>query len=138
MRPARPWRRCCDRATPQRQHRRSPHRARCRRCPAPQDRRCRAPRLKASGLERFPFTELEANAAWLATVGFAADLTRWFQLLCLTGPLAAAEPKTLCWRLWHTPARIIRKGRQDVIRLLDAWPDTDQILAAYQRIATLT
>lgn len=62
-------------------------------------------RLKASGLERFPFTNLDANKAWLATVGWAADLVRWFQLLCLTGPLAAAEPKTLRWRLWHTPAR---------------------------------
>jgi hypothetical protein len=94
-------------------------------------------RLKASGLERFPFTDLDANQAWLATVAMAADLVRWFQLLCLTGPLAAAEPKTLRWRLWHTPARVIRKARRHVIRLLDGWPDTTEILAAYQRIAAL-
>ena len=53
------------------------------------------------------------------------------------GPLAAAEPKTLRWRLWHTPARVIRKARRHVIRLLDGWPDTTEILAAYQRIAAL-
>ncbi|NLA36335.1 MAG: IS1380 family transposase, partial [Actinobacteria bacterium] len=94
-------------------------------------------RLKASGLQRFPFTNLDANKAWLAAVGWAADLVRWFQLLCLTGPLAAAEPKTLRWRLWHTPARVIRKSRRHVIRLLDRWPDTTEILAAYQRIAAL-
>jgi hypothetical protein len=95
-------------------------------------------RLKASGLERFPFTDLAANQAWMQTVCHAADLVRWFQLLCLTGPLAAAEPKTLRWRLWHTPARVIRKGRTDVIRLLDGWPDTPTILRAYTRISTIT
>lgn len=94
-------------------------------------------RLKASGLERFPFTDLDANRAWLATVAMAADLVRWFQLLCLTGPLAAAEPKTLRWRLWHTPARVIRHSRRHVIRLLDGWPDTNEILTAYGRIAAL-
>ena len=94
-------------------------------------------RLKASGLERFPFTDLHANQAWLATVAMAADLVRWFQLLCLTGPLAAAEPKTLRWQLWHTPARVIHKARRHVIRLLDGWPDSTEILAAYQHIADL-
>jgi hypothetical protein len=94
-------------------------------------------RLKASGLERFPFTDLDANRAWLATVAMAADLVAWFQLLCLTGPLAAAEPKTLRWRLWHTPARVIRHSRQHIIRLLDGWPDTNEILAIYRRIAAL-
>jgi len=95
-------------------------------------------RLKASGLERFPFRDLDANRAWLATVGQAADLVRWFQLLCIIGPLAAAEPKTLRWRLWHTPARVIRKGRGHVVRLLDGWPDTHTILGAYQRTAALS
>jgi len=37
----------------------------------------------------------------------AADLVVWFQLLCLTGPLALARPKRLRWDLWHAPARII-------------------------------
>jgi hypothetical protein len=95
-------------------------------------------RLKASGLERFPFTNLDANHAWLATVAHAADLVRWFQLLCLTGSLAVAEPKTLRWRLWHTPARVIRKGRRDLIRLLDGWPDTNALLDAYHHITSLT
>jgi Transposase DDE domain group 1 len=60
-------------------------------------------RLKDSGLCRFPFTDLDANRAWLATVCFAADLVRWFQLVCVTAPLARAEPETLRWRLWHAP-----------------------------------
>lgn len=95
-------------------------------------------RLKASGLERFPFTDLDANRAWMALVCFAADLVRWFQLLCLTGPLARAEPKTLRWQLWHTPARVVRHGRQTIVRILDDWPNADTLLAAYRRIPRVT
>lgn len=93
-------------------------------------------RLEASGLERFPFTDLHTNRAWLASVAMAADLVAWFQLLCLAESLATAEPKTLRWRFWHTPARVTRHSRRHVIRLLDGWPDTTEILAAYGRIAT--
>jgi hypothetical protein len=95
-------------------------------------------RLKASGLERFPFTNLDANRAWMALVCFAADLVRWFQLLCLRGPLAVAEPKTLRWQLWHTPARVVRHARRTIMRLLDDWPTADALLAAYGRIARIT
>jgi hypothetical protein len=94
-------------------------------------------RLKDSGLCRFPFSDLDANRAWLAAVCFAADLVRWFQLLCLTGHLTRAEPKTLRWRLWHAPARLIRHARQDIVRILDGWPDAPAILAAHARIAAL-
>jgi hypothetical protein len=95
-------------------------------------------RLKDSGLCRFPFRDLDANRAWLATVCHADALVRWFQLLCLTGPLAVAEPKTLRWRLWHAPARLIRHARTDIVRILDHWPDAPAIVAAHTRIATLT
>jgi hypothetical protein len=95
-------------------------------------------RLKASGLERFPFASLAANRAWMATVGFAADLVRWFQLLCLHGALVTAEPKTLRWALWHTPARIVRRARQHVVRIIDGWPTARQLLDAYSNIELIT
>ena len=95
-------------------------------------------RLKASGLLRFPFTDLAANQAWLALVRYSADLVRWFQLLCLTGPLAAAEPKMLRWQLWHTPARIVKRARRHIVRILDDWPTANNVLAAYRRIALIT
>lgn len=94
--------------------------------------------LKDSGLERFPFTDWEANQAWLQTVMWAADLATWFQLLCLTGPLARAKPKRLRWTFWHAPARIIRTARRDVVRILDGWPTATEIVAAYRAIAALT
>ena len=95
-------------------------------------------RLKDSGAQRFPFTDISANRAWLAVVCFADALVRWFQLLCLTGPLAGAEPKTLRWTLWHTPARIIRRSRQHVVRILHGWPTAGDLLDAYQRIPLIT
>ena len=82
-------------------------------------------RLKDSGADRFPFVDIDANRAWLAVVCFADALVRWFQLLCLTGPLAVAEPKTLRWSLWHTPARLVHHARRHIVRILDGWPTTD-------------
>jgi hypothetical protein len=110
--------------------------------PAELDRQMRAhahvedhiQRLKDSGLLRFPFTDFAANQAWLQVVCWASDLVVWFQHLCLTGPLAVAKPKRLRWTLWHTPARIIRTARRDVIRILDGWPTTTDLLAAYTAI----
>jgi hypothetical protein len=95
-------------------------------------------RLKDSGADRFPFVDIDANRAWLAVVCFADALVRWFQLLCLTGYLAVAEPKTLRWGLWHTPARIVRHARRHIVRILDGWPTADELIAAYRRIALLT
>lgn len=87
-------------------------------------------RLKASGLERFPFTDLDANKAWLFLVCLAADQVRWFQLLCLAGRLAKAEPKTLRWQLWHMPARVVRRARRTIVRLVDGWPEAGQLRRA--------
>ena len=95
-------------------------------------------RLKDSGLERFPFTDFGANSAWPAQVGFAADLVRWFQLLCLRCDLHQAEPKSLRWRLWHAPARLVRSGRRTILRVLEGWPDAGALLDTHRRIALLT
>ena len=91
-------------------------------------------RLKSSGLERFPFSDLHANRAWLANLCWADSLVRWFQQLVLSGPLAVAEPKQLRWALWHTPARIVRKARRHIVRIVEGWPTAPQLLAAYQRL----
>ena len=94
-------------------------------------------RLKDSGLERFPFRDLDANRAWMQTVCLAADLVRWFQHLCCTGHLATAEPKRLRWTLWHTPARIVRRAGRDVMRIIDGWPTTTDLIDAHRRITAI-
>jgi len=95
-------------------------------------------RLKESRLSRFPFTSFEANANWLMAVAMGGDLVRWFQLLCLDGSWKDARPKASRWEVFHAPGRIMRGARRIVIRLLDGWPTTRQLLSDYQRITLLT
>ncbi len=95
-------------------------------------------RLKDSGADRFPFADIDANRAWLAVACMADSLVRWFQQFCCHGVLTVAEPKTLRWTLWHTPARLVRRSRRHVIRILDGWPTASDIIDAYQTVARIT
>jgi hypothetical protein len=95
-------------------------------------------RLKEAGLERMPFTSFEANSAWLQEVCLAADLVRWFQLLCLEGTWRDARPKALRWDVFHAPGRIVRRARRTIVRVLSGWATADVLLGAYRRIALLT
>lgn len=69
---------------------------------------------------------------------WSADLVRWFQLLCCDGALAIAVPKTMRWRFWHAPARVIRRSRRHIVRIADGWPWADEIVTAHQHINALT
>lgn len=94
-------------------------------------------RLKNTGMKRMPFSNYTANAVWFAIGCWADTLTRWFQLECCTGELAKANPKRLRWELFHTPARLIRHGRQTIMRLLDDWPTTPALQHAYKHIRNI-
>ena len=95
-------------------------------------------RLKDSGAQRFPFTKLDANRAWLQLVTHADALVRWFQTLCLPGTrLHRAKPKTLRWNLWHTPARVVRHARRTTIRIPHTWPTAQLIANTHQHIHKL-
>jgi hypothetical protein len=93
---------------------------------------------KDCGLERMPFTSFDANAAWMEMVLAAADLLVWCQQLLLAGDLAAAEPRTLRYRLLHVAGRLVHRARQVWLRLPDHWPWTADLLDAYQRLAAIT
>jgi hypothetical protein len=95
-------------------------------------------RLKDSGLCRFPFTSFEANCNWMMTVAIAADLVRWFQLLCFDGTWVNARPKAMRWGIFHAPGRLIHRARQRVVRIIDGWPGTDALLKAYRNIELTT
>jgi hypothetical protein len=91
-------------------------------------------RVQESGLLKFPFTNFDANRAWMFLVCMADALVRWFQLLVCVGDLAKALPKTLRFRLWHTPARIVRTGGVDIVRIIGDWPSSKELLRIYERI----
>jgi DDE family transposase len=78
------------------------------------------------------------NAAWCVAAMIATDLLSWFRLLCLQGPLAQAEPKTLRYRLLHTAARIVRGQRKRKIKIPEAWPWALELAAAFSLAFALT
>jgi hypothetical protein len=59
----------------------------------------------------------------------ACDLLCWLRLLCLDGPMAKSEPKTLRYRLLHTAGRIVRGQRKRKIRIPQTWPWAQQLAA---------
>jgi Transposase DDE domain group 1 len=92
---------------------------------------------KATGLRNLPFDLLRRNAVWLELVLAAQDLCCWAQALLLDGELAAAEPKTLRYRLLHTAARIVRHARRVILRLQRTWPWAVELAQAFTRLRAL-
>lgn len=82
---------------------------------------------KQTGLGHLPSHAIEINRAWCLAAAIAADLLCWLRLLCLNGPLATAEPKTLRYRLLHTAARIVHGQRKRKIRIPHTWPWAQQL-----------
>jgi hypothetical protein len=93
---------------------------------------------KDTGLARFPSHSWTVNQAWCAAVTLAVDLLCWLRLYALAATgLAAAEPKTLRYRLLHTPARLIRARRYRWLRLPRTWPWAADLATAFDRIRRL-
>ena len=87
-------------------------------------------RVKDASGSRFPFTSFDGNSAWLLLAVLTDTVVRWFQQLCLTGPLSRAKHKTLRWHLWHTPARVVRHARKRILKLPDNLKASHTILTA--------
>jgi Transposase DDE domain group 1 len=92
---------------------------------------------KNTGLGHLPSAAFEINQAWCLAAGMACDLLAWLRLLCLTGTLASAEPKTLRYRLLHVAARPARGQRKRKIRIPATWPCAEQLRAALTTALTL-
>ena len=92
---------------------------------------------KDTGLAKFPFKAFALNEVWLEIVMLAHDLLVWTQALVLDGELAKAGPKRLRYRLLHVGARLAFSGRQGKLHLPAAWPWTDALKTAFERLKTL-
>lgn len=92
---------------------------------------------KDTGLASWPSNSFDINTAWVAAVATAIDLLAWTRLLLLDGPLATAEPKTLRYRLLHTGARIIKRARQQILRIPETWPWATELETAFHRILAI-
>jgi hypothetical protein len=92
---------------------------------------------KDTGLSKLPFKAFAMNEVWSEIVMLAHDLIVWTQALCLEGELAKAEPKRLRYRLLHLAARLAFSGRQAKLHLPAAWPWTEALKAAFEKLTTL-
>lgn len=93
---------------------------------------------KDTGMRNLPFGDFKRNQAWLALVLIAGDLIAWCQQLCLDGEFATAEPKRLRYALLHCAGRLVRTGRQIILRLQENWPWTAHLVAAFTRLRSLS
>jgi hypothetical protein len=92
---------------------------------------------KDTGLAKLPFRAFALNEVWVEIVMLAHDLIVWTQALALDGELAKAEPKRLRYRLMHIAARLAFSGRQAKLHLPRAWPWTEALKAAFEKLNTL-
>ena len=92
---------------------------------------------KDTGLAKLPFKQFAMNEVWVEVVLLAHDLLVWTQALALHGELAKAEPKRLRYRLLHIGARLAFSGRQGKLHLPGAWPWTQALKAAFEKLRTL-
>ncbi len=90
-----------------------------------------------TGAKRLPSTKFAVNAAWYRTQAIACDLIAWLQLLACHGHLARAEPKTLQYQVFHTPATLTRGSRRRHLNFPPHWPWTTHIQAIFQRLFAL-
>lgn len=90
-----------------------------------------------TGAKRLPSKKFAVNAAWYRTQAIACDLIAWFQLLGCHGHLARAEPRTLQYQVFHTPATLTRGGRRRWLNFPPDWPWTTHIQAIFQRLLAL-
>jgi Transposase DDE domain group 1 len=92
---------------------------------------------KDTGLSKLPFKAFALNEVWLEIVLIAHDLIVWTQALCLDGEHATSEPKRLRHRLLHVAARLAFSGRRGKLHLPAAWPWTEALKAAFEKLKTL-
>ena len=92
---------------------------------------------KDTGLAKLPFKAFALNEVWVEIVMLAHDLLVWTQALALDGELARAEPKRLRYRLLHIAARLAFSGRQAKLHLPTAWPWTQALTAAFEKLNAL-
>ena len=92
---------------------------------------------KDTGLAKLPFQAFALNEVWVQIVMLAHDLIVWTQALALDGQLARAEPKRSRYRLLHIAARLAFSGRRAKLHLPNAWPWTEALKAAFEKLNTL-
>ncbi len=94
-------------------------------------------RSKALTLLRLPSFKFALNQAWCTLLALAMDLLSWLQLLALDSRLARAEPAAVRTDLLDVPAKLTEHARRRELKLDPAWPASQHVVAAWDRIQAL-
>ena len=89
---------------------------------------------KDCGLKNLPFEGYARNEAWLAVTLVAGALIAWSQLVCFSGDLAKAEPKTIRYRVLHVAAASGPPRQPLVVHLDETWPWSSDLANAFSRL----
>lgn len=94
---------------------------------------------KQTGLRNLPSQSWTVNRAWVLAANIAADLEVWNRLLGFHDDpdLAHAEPKTMRFRIYAVPARLVRHARRRRLHLDRDWPWATAFQTAWNRITAL-
>ncbi|MGH8571453.1 MAG: IS1380 family transposase [Gammaproteobacteria bacterium] len=93
--------------------------------------------LKACGGANLPSKDYTRNSAWLQLAALAVTLLAWLRHAALDGELAKAAPKTLRYRLFAVPARLITHARRRVLKVAETWPWATDLTTAWDRLQAL-
>ncbi|MCC5947155.1 MAG: transposase [Nitriliruptoraceae bacterium] len=88
-------------------------------------------------MSRLPFSDYNANRAWVELVLLAAVLLAAVQTLIEDPELSVAEPRRLRYTLLHIAARVVRRSRRTHVRLDRIWPWTDVLVAVHRRLEVM-
>jgi hypothetical protein len=90
--------------------------------------------LKTCGGANLPSKNYARNSAWLLLAALAVTLTAWLRHIALDGDLAKAAPKTLRYRIFSAPARLVTHARTRVLKVPPGWAWAPDLAAAWDRL----
>ena len=90
------------------------------------------------GMEQMTSGNFKANGLWFAIGVLAYNLVEAQKLLFLDGEWKNKTIATLRWQLLETAGRLVRHGRQWILRLATSWEKYSLLLAMRRRVAGFT
>jgi Transposase DDE domain group 1 len=97
----------------------------------------RMKQFKACGARNLPSIDYGRNSAWLQLAALATSLSAWLRHLTLDGELAKASTKTLRFRIFSAPARLIIHARRRILKIPPGWQWSPDLATAWERLQAL-
>jgi hypothetical protein len=97
----------------------------------------RMKQFKACGARNLPSIDYDRNAAWLQLAALATTLTAWLRHIGLDAELATASTKTLRFRVFSAPARLVNHARRRILKIPPGWAWSADLATAWNRLQAL-